>query len=210
MIAVKLIIAGFLSYLLGSVNFGIILSRKLEQDDVRTHGSGNAGSTNMLRNYGKKLAFITIIGDMAKVAVAILIARLIVGDLFYDEHTIVLKSFAGLFCVMGHIFPCYFSFKGGKGVATCGGMVFMIDWRIALILLAVFFITLLITRWVSLGSILMALLYPILIYFFYKSLLIILIAAIFALIILIAHRQNITRIFNGTESKISFKKQAKE
>lgn len=206
MIAVKLVLIAVLSYLLGSVNFGIILSQKLEKDDVRNHGSGNAGSTNMLRNYGKKTAALTIIGDMAKVAVAILLARWIAGGELYASHTILMKSFAGLFCVLGHIFPCYFSFKGGKGVATSGGMVLLIDWRVALILLAVFIIIVALTKWVSLGSIIMAILYPVLMFLFYKSLWITIVAAVFAVIVIAAHRGNIKKLLNGTESKISFSK----
>lgn len=199
----RLILTAVLSYLLGSLNFGIILSRKFQKEDVRTHGSGNAGSTNMLRSYGKLPAIATILGDMAKVAVAILLARWLVGDALYIQQPILVKSFAGLFCVVGHIFPCFFRFKGGKGVATCGGMVFMIDWRIALILLAVFVVAVLLTKWVSLGSILMAILYPVMMGIFYKSLWIILISVVFAAIVLIAHRENIRRIFNGTENKIT-------
>ena len=199
----RLILGAVLSYLLGSLNFGIILSRKFQKEDVRTHGSGNAGSTNMLRNYGKLPAVATILGDMAKVAVAILLVRLLVGNDLYAQQPIFIKSFAGLFCVLGHIFPCFFRFKGGKGVATCGGMVFMIDWRIALILLAVFFVAVLITKWVSLGSILMAILYPVLMGLFYKSVPITLISVVFAAIVLVAHRENIKRILNGTESKIA-------
>ena len=183
----RLILGAVLSYLLGSLNFGIILSRKFQKEDVRTHGSGNAGSTNMLRNYGKLPAVATILGDMAKVAVAILLVRLLVGNELYAQQPIFIKSFAGLFCVLGHIFPCFFRFKGGKGVATCGGMVFMIDWRIALILLAVFFVAVLITKWVSLGSILMAILYPVLMGLFYKSVPITLISVVFAAIVLVAH-----------------------
>ena len=193
---VRLILGAVLSYLLGSLNFGIILSRKFQKEDVRTHGSGNAGSTNMLRYYGKLPA-------VAKVAVAILLVRLLVGNELYAQQPIFIKSFAGLFCVLGHIFPCFFRFKGGKGVATCGGMVFMIDWRIALILLAVFFVAVLITKWVSLGSILMAILYPVMMGLFYKSVPITLISVVFAAIVLVAHRENIKRILNGTESKIT-------
>lgn len=199
----RLILGAVLSYLLGSLNFGIILSRKFQKEDVRTHGSGNAGSTNMLRNYGKLPAVATILGDMAKVAVAILLVRLLAGNELYAQQPIFIKSFAGLFCVLGHIFPCFFRFKGGKGVATCGGMVFMIDWRIALILLAVFIVAVLITKWVSLGSILMAILYPVLMGLFYKSVPITLISVVFAAIVLVAHRENIKRILNGTESKIT-------
>lgn len=206
MIAVKLVVIAVLSYLLGSVNFGIILSRKIEKDDVREHGSGNAGSTNMLRSYGKKMAALTIIGDMLKVAVAILIARFIIGSEDYNSYILFAKSFAGLFCVLGHIFPCYFNFKGGKGVATCGGMVFMIDWRIALILLVIFILIVAVTKWVSLGSIIMAVLYPILMFAFYRSLWITVISAVFSVIVIVAHRNNIKKLINGTESKISFSK----
>ncbi len=204
------------SYLLGSLNFGVILSRNLKKDDIRTHGSGNAGSTNMLRNYGKTYAALTIVGDMLKVFVAIWIALFIVSrtpelldleDTFFDsvDTKMLVKSFAGFFCVLGHIFPCFFKFKGGKGVATSGGMVFAIDWRIALILLAIFIVIVLITKYVSLGSIVMALLYPVFVFIFHKSIILTIIAAIFTLIVVVAHRENIKKLLNHTESKISFK-----
>lgn len=217
-----LIISAVVSYLLGSLNFGIIISKSLNKDDVRSHGSGNAGSTNMLRNYGKKYAVMTIIGDMLKVAVAIIISFIIVrkmGNISLAENggayilgidaRMFTKSFSGLFCVLGHIFPCFFGFKGGKGVATAGGMVFMIDWRIALILLAIFAIIVLITKYVSLGSIAMALFYPVFIFIFYKSLPLALLSLIFTLIVLLAHRENIKKLINHTESKIGSKKENK-
>ncbi len=213
MIALKLVIVAILSYLLGSLNFGVILSRKLEKDDVRQHGSGNAGTTNMLRSYGKKLAILTIAGDMLKVMVAIVIAKqLIVSpselaqiSVFSDNSDVILKSFAGIFAVMGHIFPCYFKFHGGKGVATSGGMVFMIDWRIALILLAMFILVVLITKYVSLGSIVMAIFYPVFTFVFYKSLILVIIALVFMSVVLIAHRENIQKLLKGKENKISLK-----
>lgn len=217
-----LIISAVVSYLLGSLNFGIIISKSLNKDDVRSHGSGNAGSTNMLRNYGKKYAVMTIIGDMLKVAVAIIISFIIVrkmGNISLAENggayilgidaRMFTKSFSGLFCVLGHIFPCFFGFKGGKGVATAGGMVFMIDWRIALILLAIFAIIVLITKYVSLGSIAMAVFYPVFIFIFYKSLPLALLSLIFTLIVLLAHRENIKKLINHTESKIGNKKENK-
>ena len=217
-----LIISAVVSYLLGSLNFGIIISKSLNKDDVRSHGSGNAGSTNMLRNYGKKYAVMTIIGDMLKVAVAIIISFIIVrkmGNISLSENggayilgidaRMFTKSFSGLFCVLGHIFPCFFGFKGGKGVATAGGMVFMIDWRIALILLAIFAIIVLITKYVSLGSIAMAVFYPVFIFIFYKSLPLALLSLIFTLIVLLAHRENIKKLINHTESKIGNKKENK-
>ena len=207
-----LIISAIISYLLGSLNFGIIISKSLSKDDVRSHGSGNAGSTNMLRNYGKKHAVMTIIGDMLKVAVAIFISFVIVrkmGNISLAENggALILgidarmftKSFAGLFCVLGHIFPCFFGFKGG--------MVFMIDWRIALILLAIFAIIVLITKYVSLGSIAMAVFYPVFIFVFYKSLPLTLLSLIFTLIVVLAHRENIKKLINHTESKIGSKKE---
>lgn len=215
-----LIISAIISYLLGSLNFGIIISKSLNKDDVRSHGSGNAGSTNMLRNYGKKHAVMTIIGDMLKVAIAIFISFVIVrkiGNISLSENSGALilgidarmftKSFSGLFCVLGHIFPCFFGFKGGKGVATAGGMVFMIDWRIALILLAIFAIIVLITKYVSLGSIAMAVFYPVFIFVFYKSLPLTLLSLIFTLIVVLAHRENIKKLINHTESKIGSKKE---
>ncbi len=214
MFALAFILIAFFSYILGSLNFGVILSKRFEKDDVRTHGSGNAGTTNMLRNYGKKLAAFTILGDMVKVAVAIGLSLLIIKMMHSDENqlpslfydTMFIKSFSGFFCVLGHIFPCFFNFKGGKGVATAGGMVFVIDWRIALILLAVFAVVVIATKYVSLGSIIMAVLYPVFIYLFYKSIPLTLIAAVFTVIVVIAHRGNIKKLMSHTENKINFKK----
>ncbi len=208
------IVIAILAYLLGSLNFGIIISKKFRNEDVRTQGSGNAGTTNMLRSYGKGWGALTIIGDMSKVAVAILFAFALLKvtnvydlltDSFGDNTDILIKSFAGIFCVLGHIFPCFFNFKGGKGVATCGGMVFIIDWKIALILLAMFALTVFISKYVSLGSIIMAIFYPILIFIFHKSFVLVIIAAVFAAIVIVAHRENIKRLLNHTENKIGKK-----
>ncbi len=214
MIAVKLGIIAILSYLLGSLNFGVILSNTVKKEDVRDSGSGNAGTTNMMRTYGKTLGLLTIAGDILKVMVAIWIAFKIMDveelkvtlDNASDYPQVVLKSFAGLFAVLGHIFPCFFKFKGGKGVATSGGMVIMIDWRIALILLIIFALTILITKYVSLGSILMAVFYPVFIGIFYKDIILVLIATVFTIIVVVAHRENVKRLINHTENKIGQKK----
>lgn len=216
MIYISYIAIALISYLLGSLNFGVILSNKLKKDDIRNHGSGNAGTTNMLRSYGKGYAILTIIGDMLKVVVAIVIAfkiyeytPTVLNETYSSvniDQNMLLKSFAGFFCVLGHIFPVFFKFKGGKGVATSGGMVFVVDWRIALILLAVFIVVVAVTKYVSLGSIIMALLYPVMIYVFHKSLILTAIALVFTIIVVVAHRGNIKKLLNHTESKITDKK----
>lgn len=212
--ALKLVIIAVISYLLGSLNFGVILSKSMKKEDVRDSGSGNAGTTNMMRTYGKMWGFLTIAGDILKVVLAIWIAFKIMPaeelkatlDNVSDYPQVVLKSFAGLFAVLGHIFPCYFRFKGGKGVATSGGMVIVIDWRIALILLVIFALTILITKYVSLGSILMAIFYPVFIAIFYKDIVLVSIALVFTIIVVVAHRENVKRLFNHTENKIGSKK----
>ena len=215
MIIIKLVIVAIISYLLGSCNFGVIISKSLKKEDIRESGSGNAGTTNMMRTYGKTLGILTIIGDIAKVFVAIWIAFKIMSveetkmifDRISDNPQYVLKSFAGLFAVAGHIFPCFFKFKGGKGVATSGGMVIMIDWRIALILFAIFVLTILITRYVSLGSIIMAVLYPVFMGLFHKDAGLVIISLVFTVIVVTAHRENIKKLINHTENKIGSKKQ---
>lgn len=214
---IKFALVILVSYLLGSLNFSIIFSKGVVKKDIRESGSGNAGATNMLRTYGKKFALLTMLGDIIKVAIAIIIAFLIFGTpvkyLFTSptdptelQEIMFYKQFAGFFCVIGHIFPVFFKFKGGKGVAACTGMVIMVDWRIALILFVIFVIIVAISKWISLGSITIAALYPVLLYAFYKNTIVTLIALIFAVMVIVAHRQNIKRILNKTENKISFKK----
>lgn len=217
---VSFLAIAIISYLLGSLNFGVILSKAFKKDDVRNHGSGNAGSTNMLRSFGKKAALFTMIGDMLKVFIAVFLAVKIIqytpvplensGLPSFVDYNLFLKSFAGLFCVIGHIFPCFFKFKGGKGVATAGGMVFAVDWRIALILLAVFIIVLLVSKYVSLGSIIMAVLYPIMMFIFHRSVALTVFAVIFTLIVLFTHVPNIARLINHSENKVDFSKLKKK
>lgn len=214
MIVLKLSVIAVVSYLLGSCNFGVILSRSVKKEDVRDVGSGNAGTTNMMRSYGKTMGILTIVGDILKVFLAIWLAFRILSveetkmifDRISDNPQCVLKSFAGLFAVAGHIFPCFFGFKGGKGVATSGGMVIMIDWRIALILFAVFVVVILLTKYVSLGSIFMAVLYPVFMGLFYREIGLTIISLVFTFIVITAHRENIKKLINHTENKIGSKK----
>lgn len=213
---IKYILIAVIAYLLGSLNFSIILSEVVKKKDIRDSGSGNAGATNMLRTYGKKAAVGTMIGDILKVALGIIIAFAILDvpmkyifsnpvDAAEIQRVMLYKEFAGLFCVLGHIFPLYFKFKGGKGVAACTGMVIIVDWRIALILFVIFIGVILISKWISLGSIVIALLYPVLIFAFYKNFILAAVALLFTAIVIVAHRENIKRLAKGTENKISIK-----
>lgn len=213
---IKYILIAVIAYLLGSLNFSIILSEVVKKKDIRDSGSGNAGATNMLRTYGKKAAVDTMIGDILKVALGIIVAFAILdvpmkyifsnpADAAEIQRVMLYKEFAGLFCVLGHIFPLYFKFKGGKGVAACTGMVIIVDWRIALILFVIFIGVILISKWISLGSIVIALLYPVLIFAFYKNFILAAVALLFTAIVIVAHRENIKRLAKGTENKISFK-----
>ena len=209
------IITAIIAYLIGSVNFSVILSKKMAGFDVREKGSGNAGTTNMLRSVGKKAAALTLICDVLKGVVAILIAMFI-GWAFKVENQSLLVQIAGIAVVLGHTFPIFFGFKGGKGVATSLGILIMSNWQIGLICLVFGVLLIALTRMVSLGSCAAAVLFPVLtlfinehytvltegksgnVYFIYS--------VIMAIIVLYNHRSNIKRILNGTENKISFKK----
>ena len=216
----KCVLIGVVSYLLGSLNFSIILSEVVKKKDIRKSGSGNAGATNMMRTYGIKAAVGTMLGDIFKVAIGIIVAFAILGvpmkyiftnpaDAAEIQRVVLYKEFVGLFCVLGHIFPLYFKFKGGKGVAACTGMVIIVDWRIALILFVIFVSVILISKWISLGSIVIAILYPVLIFVFYKNWILSLVALLFTAIVIIAHRENIKRLIKGEENKISLKNKKK-
>jgi glycerol-3-phosphate acyltransferase PlsY len=198
-----------LSYLLGSFNFGVIVSKGLEKDDIRGHGSGNAGMTNMLRVFGAKQAALTALGDFAKAVAAVVIARLIFarGGFPTDYAGYV----AGLFVLLGHLFPLYFQFKGGKGVVTMLGVVLVVNPIVFLIVCAIFIPLAFITRIVSLSSILGAISFPLLTLlvrllqgrpFLFETLCAVLTGGI----IVFVHRGNIRRLLNGTESRIEKKK----
>lgn len=192
------------SYLLGSFNFAIIISGKLFNEDVRTYGSGNAGMTNMLRTYGKKAAALTLFADALKAVVSILIGRLIWG--------IVGAYVAGVACMIGHVFPVFYKFKGGKGVVVAAVTIFMTNWKVGLILALFFLILVAGTKYISLGSVMCALIYPLLLPRLLGNApqITILFAFALMLIIVLKHASNIKRLLNGTENKISFTKKDKK
>ena len=158
------ILIAIIAYLIGSINFSVILSKKMAGFDVRQKGSGNAGTTNMLRSVGKKAAAITLICDILKGVVSIGIA-ILVGYLFNAQNKSILVQIAAIAVVIGHTFPIFFGFKGGKGVATSLGVLIMTNWQIGLICLAIAIIIMAITKMVSLGSCMAAIAFPLLTYF---------------------------------------------
>ena len=205
------VITAIIAYLIGSVNFSVILSKKMAGFDVREKGSGNAGTTNMLRSVGKKAAALTLICDVLKGVVAILIAMFI-GWAFKVENQALLVQIAGIAVVLGHTFPIFFGFKGGKGVATSLGILIMSNWQIGLICLVFGVLLIVLTRMVSLGSCAAAVLFPVLTLFITDNYIVsqgsgyLIYSIILAVIVLFNHRSNIKRIMAGKENKISFKK----
>ena len=208
------IIVGIIAYLIGSINFSVLISKKMAGFDVREKGSGNAGTTNMLRSVGKKAAAITLICDILKGVISIVIA-IIVGNIAKNLDRELLLQIAGIAVVLGHTFPIFFGFKGGKGVATSLGVLLISNLQIGLICLVFAVVLMALTRMVSLGSCAAAVLFPVLtlfinqhytvltdgksgrVYFVYS--------VILAIIVLYNHRSNIKRILSGTENKLSFK-----
>ena len=205
------IIMGIIAYLLGSISFSVIISKKMAGFDVREKGRGNAGATNMLRSVGKKAAALTLLGDALKGVVAIAIS-IVIGNIATNSDKALLVQIAGIFVVIGHTFPIFFGFKGGKGVATALGVVLMTNWQIGLICLVFALILMAVTKMVSMGSVGAAILFPVLILFIHTNYTVsegsgyLVYSIILALIVAFNHRTNIQRILNGTENKISLKK----
>ena len=206
------IIIAIIAYLVGSINFSIIISKRMAGFDVREKGSGNAGTTNMLRSVGVKAAAITLLCDILKGVVVILIAILI-GNIVDGLDDALLVQLAGIFVIIGHTFPIFFGFKGGKGIATSLGILLMSNWQIGLICLVFALILMVITRMVSVGSIAAAILFPVLVIFIGQNYIVpvnnwsyLIFSIIVAILVLFNHRENLKRIFTGKENKISFKK----
>ena len=205
------IIVAIIAYAIGSINFSVIISRKMAGFDVREKGSGNAGTTNMLRSVGKKAAAITLLCDILKGVISILIA-LLVGNIAKNVDKAVLVQIAGILVVVGHTFPIFFEFKGGKGVATSLGVIMMINWQIGLICLVFAIAIMAFSKMVSMGSVGAAILFPILTLFINTNFIVqesgmkyFVFSVMLAAMVIFNHRANIKRIANGTENKLSFK-----
>ena len=201
------ILCAVIAYLVGSINFSLLISSK-KGDDVRKYGSGNAGATNMMRVYGKKYAYITFLGDFGKAVLVCFIARILFGDPG--------AYIAGLFCIVGHAFPLYFNFKGGKGVSVFVGFGLMTEPILTLILLLLWVAILFGFKMVSLASVMVAMVYPFALYMWYHLTrgqeygMWFLFAFLIGCVIVFLHRQNLVRIFNHTEHKFKLKKKTKE
>ena len=199
------VLVALVAYLIGSINFAIIFSKKFAGFDVREKGSKNAGTTNVLRTVGKKAAVLTLICDILKGVVSVLLAML-AAYIWKETDAEVLKYLAGLFAIIGHTWPVYYGFKGGKGVATSLGVLLMVNAQVGVICLVFALIIMIATRWVSLGSILAAILFPILTVFMTDNFWAKVISILIGLLVVFYHRSNIKRLKQGTENKLSFKK----
>ena len=202
------------SYLLGSINSAILISKLIYKEDIRTKGSGNGGMTNMLRSFGGKAALMTLAGDLLKTAISIFLAGFVFG--FGYVHGISVQGFcycAGLFAVLGHVFPLYYGFKGGKGVLVTSAMAIILTPIPFLMLFVLFVVIVAGSKYVSLGSVCVAMLYPVLLHGTFAVVfesqmdgLIALSTIILACLIVWCHRENLKRIGEKKENKLSFKK----
>ncbi len=204
--------AAVFAYLCGCFNGAVIISKYVLRDDVRTHGSGNAGLTNFYRTFGGPLTLVVILLDVVKAVVALLavgwLFRITYTDAISFSGTVALwtafaKYWAGIFCLLGHMFPCMFRFKGGKGILSGGAIAIMIDWRIALVVWGGFLILAVLTRYVSLGSCWAGASFPFATGFVYQDVLLTVLAVFIGGLILWKHRGNIVRLVQGKESKFS-------
>ena len=188
-------------YLLGCFNGAVIVSKYILRDDVRNHGSGNAGLTNFHRTFGGGLTFVVILCDVLKAVIAVLL-----GSWLFRVDPVLGKYFAALFCLLGHMFPCMFRFKGGKGILSGGAIALMIDWRIALVVWGGFLILVILTRFVSLGSLWAGASFPFVSWYCYPESRAVVLAFLCGGLVVWQHRANIKRLLAGNENKFSLRR----
>lgn len=208
--------AAVAAYLCGCFNGALFTSRLFFHDDVRTHGSGNAGLTNFYRTFGGPLTFVVILTDVLKAIVAVLVGVWLTGQLLpipdqaaQQTATAMAEYWTGLFCLLGHMFPFMFQFKGGKGILSGGTIAIMIDWRVALVVWGGFLILAIFTRYVSLGSSSTGITLPIITWIVYQDWLILILSIIIGGLIIFKHRTNLQRLAAGNESKFTFHRTGK-
>ena len=202
-----LFVIAILSYLIGSINCSILISRIFKKD-VRESGSGNAGATNMLRTFGPLAGVVTMVGDFLKTLIPLVITRVIFRQ---EEYWQAIVAFSGFFCSMGHAFPVYFGFRGGKAVTVVAMVLLVVDWRCFAVAVTVFVLTVLLTKFVSLGSMLGGFSGAVTMLFICQDDLAnrwFVSICLFALVVMVVflHWENVKRLVRGTERKFKFKK----
>ena len=191
-----------LAYLLGSLSFAVIVSKAMHLDDPRSYGSGNPGATNVLRSGNKVAAVFTLLLDAVKGVVAVLIARFLAERLGYGDGVVAL---AGLASFLGHLYPVFFRFQGGKGVATAAGVLLALNWLGGLACLAAWLAIAILTRYSSLAALVTALLAPVVFFLMHGDSQVVGAVAVMSVLLIWRHRSNITKLLNGTESKLGSK-----
>ena len=208
MLLYSAIIAGITAYLLGNLNGAVIASSVIAHDDVRSHGSGNAGLTNFIRNYGAKSAVLVILIDVGKGVLACFASGMLLAAYGYYEYGVALGA---LFVVLGHDFPAFLNFKGGKGILTGVTVAVMMDWRIGLFVFGIFLVAYFLTHYVSLGSVLSSgsfgFIYA---YFHWGNWFPIFVGLTLSFLLVWMHRANIERLLKGQERKTNLFQKGKE
>lgn len=195
-------------YLLGCMNGAVIISKYILRDDVRDHGSGNAGLTNFHRTFGGKLTFVVLLLDVVKMIVAVAVGGFLFSWL--TGNLILARYWSGLWCLLGHMFPVTFGFKGGKGVLSGVTLMFCLDWRMGLIALGIFLVVVTLTRYISLGSCLAAVSFPVSTWLFVsREPLILVMSVLLAGLVIFMHRGNLGRVLRGEERKFSLHRKEK-
>ena len=218
-----LLLAALFAYLLGSISPAIIVGHLFAKGDIRKMGSGNAGATNVLRSLGAIPALLTTLGDLGKSILSVLLGQWLVNNLGAAINStrgdLIAMYIAGAFCIVGHLYPLYYGFRGGKGVMATLGMMLVLDWRVALTALAFFILIVGMTQYVSLGSMLAGVVMTLVtfVYRFYFDKFSVAFAlgctaasALITAMVIIKHRSNIVRLLNGTENKFSIGKDKKK
>jgi glycerol-3-phosphate acyltransferase PlsY len=199
----KILICLILGYVFGCFSTGYVVG-KANNIDIRNYGSGNAGTTNALRTLGWKAGLVTFLGDAFKAVIPILLVRFLLYP--NDNLADLLPLYTGLGVVLGHNFPVWLRFKGGKGIAATGGVMLAFDWRLAIVALFIFIIVVAVTRYVSLGSLLISLMFPVWVLIWYPgNIHMLIVSLIFTISAFYKHHANIKRLLNGTENKIGQK-----
>lgn len=195
----RVMLAALGSYLLGNLNGAVIVSRLTAHEDVRSHGSGNAGLTNFIRNYGAKTALLVVLIDVGKAVAACLLGQALLAPLGYGKEG---QMLGAAFVLLGHIFPALLGFKGGKGILSGFTVAIIIDWRIALLIFLAFAVAYGLTQYVSLGSVLAAAMFGVGFILFYRQQPVMMwTALLLAALVIYMHRGNIQRLLRGEERK---------